>query len=87
MVAIDSSTIVRTVFLDFKKAFGLVNHTILQQKLRVYLNNSTVMPFLQSYLFDRSQYACANSKLSAVGTMQSGVPQSSIFGPLLFAYL
>ena len=61
-----------------------MDHIILQQKLRVYLNNSSVIPFFQSHLSDRSQYVCANCKLSAVGTIQSGVPQGSILGPLLF---
>ena len=82
--AVDRSEIVGAVFLDFKKAFDLVDHTILQQKLRVYLNNSSVIPFFQPYLSDRLQYVCANSKLSAVGTIQSGVPQGSILRPLLF---
>ena len=82
--AVDRSEIVGAVFLDFRKAFDLVDHTILQQKLRVYLNNSSVVPFFQSYLSDRSQYFSANGKLSAMGTIQSGVPQGSILGPLLF---
>ena len=82
--AVDRSEIVGAVFLDFRKAFDLVDHTILQQKLRVYLNNSSVVPFFQSYLSDRSQYVCANGKFSAMGTIQSGVPQGSILGPLLF---
>ena len=81
--AVDRSEIVGAVFLDFRKAFDLVDHTILLQKLRVYLNNSSVVPFFQSYLSDTSQYVSANGKLS-MGTIQSGVPQGSILGPLLF---
>ena len=81
--AVDHSEIVGAVFLDFRKAFDLVDHTILQQKLRVYLNKSSVVPFFQSYLSDRSQYVSVNDKLSAMGTIQSGVPQGSL-GPLLF---
>ena len=84
LFAIDRSKIVGAVFLDFKKAFDLVDHTILQQKLRVNLNNHSAIPFFQSYLSERSQYVCANGKLSAVGTIQSDVPQGSIHGPLLF---
>ena len=68
--AIDHSEIF--VFSDFKKAFDLVDDKIQQQKLKIILqlNNSYVVPFLQSYLLDRSQSACANGELSAVGTIQ-----------------
>ena len=76
--AVDRSKIVGAVFLDFRKAFDLVDSIILQQKLRINLNNSYVVPFFQSYLSDR------NGKLSAIGTIQSGVPQGSILEPLLF---
>ena len=82
--AVDRSEIVGAVFLDYKKVFDLVDHTILRQKLQVYLNNPSVIPFLQSYLSDRSQYVCVNGKLSAVGAIQTGVPQGSILGPLPF---
>ena len=34
--AVDRSEIVGSMFLHFKKAFELVDHTILQQRLRVY---------------------------------------------------
>ena len=57
-----------------------MDHTILQQKLEAYLIN----PFFLSYLSDRSQYVYVSGKLSAVGAMQTGVPQGSILGPLLF---
>ena len=60
--AIDRSKTVGAVFLDFKKAFSVVNHTILQQKCRVYLNTRSVIPFLHSYLSERSHCVCANGK-------------------------
>ena len=82
--AVDRSEILGAVFLNFKKAFDLADHTILQQKLREYLNNYSAILFFQSYLSDRLQYVCANGKLSAVGTIQSGFPQGSILVPLLF---
>ena len=83
--AMDRSEIVGAVFLDLKKkAFDLVDHTILQQKLQVYLNNPSVIPFFHSYLSDMSQYVCVNGKLSAVGAIQTGLQQGSILGHLLF---
>ena len=82
--AIDFSEIVNAVFFDFKKSFDLVDHTILQQKLKACLNNPSVIPFFHSYLSVRSQYVCVNGKLSAGGAIQTGVPQGSILGPLLF---
>ena len=85
--AIDHPETVGAVFLDFKKAFDLVDSTILQRKLRVYLNNSSVVPFFQSYLSDRSQYVCANGKLSAVGTINSGVLKAVFSDHCFFVYL
>ena len=83
--AIYRSTIVDVVFLDLKKkAFDLVDHTILQQNLKAYLNNPSVIPFFHSYLSDRSQYVCVSGKLSAVDAIQTVVPQGSILGPPLF---
>ena len=48
------------------------------------MNNPSVIPFFHLYLLDRSQHVCVNVKLSAVGAIQTGVPQGSILGPLLF---
>ena len=49
----------------------------------MYSNNPSVIPFFHSYLSGRSQYVFVNGKLSAVGAIQTGVPQGSILGPLL----
>ena len=71
----------------------MVDQTILQQKLKAYLNNpSVIQPVFHSYLSARSQYVCVNGirvngKLSAVGAIETGVPQGSILGLLLFCIL
>ena len=39
---------------------------------------------LQSYLSDRKQHVVLNGCTSDTGEIQSGVPEGSVFGPLLF---
>ena len=72
------------VFVDLCKAFDLVNHNILLQKLSLYNMNNNSLLWLQTYLNDRKQSVKINSTYSAELTNNYGVPQGSILGPLLF---
>ena len=69
------------VFLDLKKAFDTVNHTIILKKLYHYGN---LNKWFENYLADRSQYVLFNGKTSDIRNVNCGVPQGSILGPLLF---
>ena len=51
----NNSEVVGAVFLDLKKAFGLVNHNILLKKLSLYTANSPFVSLFKSYLGIRSQ--------------------------------
>ena len=82
--AINSSEIVGTVFLDFKKLFDFVDHSILLKKLSLYVKDSSSLAFLHSYLTNRSQSVFLNNKSSSKGLVRYGVPQGSVLGPLLF---
>ena len=82
--AINKSHLTGAVFLDLRKAFDLVNHDILLQKLNFYLQNSHTVSFLESFLRDRTQRVFINGQYSQVGRVVCGVPQGSILGPLLF---
>ena len=82
--AINKSEFTGIVFLDFKKAFDLVNHHILLEKLKLYFPNSTTVDFIRSYLSERQQYTCIDGKKSEKGQILSGVPQGSVLGPLFF---
>ena len=81
--AINNSETVGTVFLDLAKAFDLVNHKLLLQKLAAYkLSNNKL--WFQSYLTMCSQQVNISGKLSDPQQIAAGVPQGSVLGPLLF---
>ena len=82
--AINENQLTGTVFVDFKKAFDLVNHHILLKKLELYFPNSTILKLIESYLSNRSQYVYLNNTNSDSKIIKSGVPQGSVLGPLFF---
>ena len=54
---IDAGQFVGAVFLDLRKAFDTVNHTILLQKLAKYGVRGMELAWFQSYLSDRRHIA------------------------------
>ena len=82
--AINKSEFIGTVYLDFKKAFDLVNHKTLLIKLEQYFPNSHIIKLIESYLTNRTQFVLLNGKTSLKKETTSGVPQGSVLGPLFF---
>ena len=72
------------VFVDLKKAFDTVDHTILLNKLQYYDFVGDELKWIESYLSITSKKCFANGVLSNTGIMKCSVPQGSILGPLLF---
>ncbi|XP_075167483.1 uncharacterized protein LOC142239575 [Haematobia irritans] len=72
------------MFYDFSKAFDLVDHGILLEKLSFYGIRGRELAFFRSYLRDRVQYVQINNGRSSMGIIKHGVPQGSVLGPLLF---
>jgi hypothetical protein len=70
------------VMLDLQKAFDTVDHTILCDKLSVLGVLST--EWFKSYLSCRQQQVYVNNISSDFNSINCGVPQGSILGPLLF---
>ena len=81
---IDQGNIVGAIFFDLKKAFDVVDHEILLQKLALYGIKGTALNWFRSYLSDRSQCIVDGLITSSRQSIKSGVPQGSVLGPLLF---
>ena len=75
---------VRSVFLDMSKAFDKVWHEGLLFKLEQNGINGKLLDLLRSYLSNRKQRVLLNGTESEWGDIESGVPQGSVLGPLLF---
>ena len=72
------------ILCDLSKAFDCVSHQILLLKLRHYGLQDHAIELLCSYLRDRTQQTFSGGKLSGSLSVEHGVPQGSILGPLLF---
>ncbi|KAK3083738.1 hypothetical protein FSP39_002351 [Pinctada imbricata] len=80
----DKGNLTGTVYLDFSKAFDLVNHEILLKKLQLYQFDNSSLHLLRSYLENRSQEVRLGKCISNKTELIAGVPQGSVLGPLLF---
>jgi hypothetical protein len=73
-----------SIFIDLSKAFDTLDHDILLYKLNHYGIRNTEYNWFKSYLTNRSQFVQYKDTQSLPLSIQTGVPQGSILGPLLF---
>ena len=80
----DEGKVTGAIFLDLKKAFDTVNHSLLLNKLKKFGIRDIEINWFKSYLNNRMQSVKVGSTLSDLKPINIGIPQGSILGPLLF---
>ena len=85
LVTVDSNVDVVLLLLDLSAAFDTLDHSILLRRLETYFGfTGSVLEWFSSYLRGRSQSVMIGSTTSTSKSLEFGVPQGSILGPLLF---
>jgi hypothetical protein len=83
--AMDRGKLTLLGMLDISAAFDTVDHDILLKRLEIVFGLSgTVASWIKSFLTDRAQMVLFKGKRSPVSSLEYGVPQGSVLGPLLY---
>ena len=82
--SVNEGMISMATFIDLRKAFDTVDHSILLKKLKCYGVTGKNLEWCTNYLLNRKQRTLANGKLSTENGITCGVPQGSVIGPLFF---
>jgi hypothetical protein len=92
--ALDNKRFALGIFLDLTKAFDVINHNLLLDKLELCRLRGKIHSWMSSYLTGRFQFVeiqyvdekTLNLKTfsSSLNEIKRGVPQGSVLGPMLF---
>ena len=82
--ALDRNEFMVGLFIDLSRAFDTISHDILSTKLEKYGIRGRALDWIKNYLSHRKQYVSFENTKSYTSSIDIGVPQGSILGPLLF---
>ena len=83
---LDDNKYVLSIFIDFTKAFDLIDPELLLLKLFHYGISSELIFLLRDYFSNRSQFVKIGTVVSEKASISIGLPQGSILGPSLFLF-
>ena len=81
---VDTGEVVDVVYLDLSKAFDVVHHELMIEKLMSLGFSPKVLKWIEAFLTGRRMFVSVGSGDSSLKIVKSGVPQGSVLGPLLF---
>ncbi|XDV45658.1 hypothetical protein PO909_013718 [Leuciscus waleckii] len=79
------NTYVRMLFVNYSSAFNTIVPSMLDVKLRALGLNSLLCSWILDFLSNRRQVVRMGSNIPSSLTLNYGVPQGSVLGPLLFS--
>ena len=82
--ALENHNGIQLIFFDISKAFDKVWHKGLLHKLKCIGIKGPLYQLFHDYLDNRKQRVVLNGKCSSWQTINAGVPQGSVLGPLMF---
>ena len=83
--SVDKKKGVLTVLLDMSAAFDTVDHSVLIGQMRSIGIEGTALKWLESYMSNRTHTVRIGSHNSHRTLIESGIPQGSVLGPVLFS--
>ena len=81
---VNKRNLVGSIYIDFARAFDLINHNRLIEKLTDMGVRIRLVMWIEDYLSNRNICTKLNNCISSTRTLLCGVPQGSVLGPTLF---